>query len=263
MQQNYQAQAPELLSSPNTLRRTPPNVICRFACPIQDKELIQRAEELINNEYALSDTGKTLTSLRLDPGDALKMALDGELIFALDGENEDILLGTIQIHIKEESKKGLPNLQDNNRVAEFNSFCVKSDKKCQVENVNTLQVRVKVQHINDGNIQPRSSKSSSARGKGIGTALIRYAEDYSRSQGCSKMQIAILVPDLPFDQQPSYKQWLYEYYVKLEYVYHSTMDMEFVIDEETNQVVKDELNEMYKSLRLKMKCKVILFGKNL
>lgn len=250
---------------------TPPeNVICRFACRNNDTTLIQEAENTINNEYASSDTGITLCSGRLDEGDALVFAANKQLILALD-ENTGDLLGTIQIKIKDHDKtksskekgtKGLPNLSGVEKVAEFTCLAVKSGKTYLVENIKTLAVKVTEIESNASNEKSKNVEPSSQCRRGVGAALVRYAEAYAHSCGCTKMQLAIMCPDVAPQEEPKLKQKLQKYYLKLGYEHHSSIGLQFELDDEGN-VVKDEMNDMYKSLNQLVKCKAIVMQKSL
>ena len=256
-------------------RKQTKHFFCRLADPVHDHDLIQQAEALINNEYAESDTGITLSSRRLDPGDALELAKNKELIIAVDEQTEQEVLGTIQIQVKssndEQNKnsderttlrnKGLPNLSNNDPndlIAEFTCFAVKSDKNYTVHNVNSINVKVEMQSGENDH----QRIASSARGRGVGGTLVRYAEAHCQSLGCKIMQLAILCPDVPQEDEPSYKKWLRKYYLKLGYEYHSTIGLDFIKDK-NGIVIRDEVHEMYASLRQITKCKAILFQKKL
>ena len=79
--------------------------------------------------------------------------------------------------------------------------------------------------------------------RGVGAALVRAAEAYGRSRGCSVMQMGILCPAA---DEPPYKQWLQRWYLRLGYEHRETLALRFE---------PDEVHEMYDCLRQKVPCK--------
>ncbi|CAB9531850.1 Uncharacterized 37.1 kDa protein in transposon TN4556 (Partial), partial [Seminavis robusta] len=83
----------------------------RFAGLDDTSKLIEQARTMVNNEYATSDTGTTLSSERLRPQDIQQMVADNELLLAFDDDNEGQLVGCIQVKLKRATSKddGLPS----------------------------------------------------------------------------------------------------------------------------------------------------------
>lgn len=86
---------------------------------------------------------------------------------------------------------------------------------------------------------------------GVGSMLVRAAESKCRAAGCSLMNLGILCPA---DHEPEYKQWLFNWYLKLGYEHRETIYLRFE---------PDEIREMYSYLGQVVPCKYILFDKAL
>jgi len=230
------------------------DVRVRFLDNKDSEDLIHQAMDIVNNEYAMSDTGTTLTSPRLRPEDTRKMVEDGELMVAED-EKTGELVGCVQVNVKREEAGagGLPNFgngEDVERVGEFTCLAVRSDAVCTVEHVHTPRVAVRIAPAPVG---------TGRRGRGIGAALVRAAEAHCRRRGCARMQLAILTPA---EAEPAYKTWLRTYYRGLGYTHRSTLALGFEVDGE-GKVVVDEVHEMYEVLHQLVPCKAVLFDKRL
>ena len=158
------------------------------------------------------------------------MVQRGEIIMALD-EDSNELLGCLQVQIKTKesvnpNSRGLPAEDHEECLAEFTCFAVRSDGQ---------------------------------RGRGIGAALIRAAENHGRVHDCPRMQIAILCPA---DHEPEYKQWLQSYYLRLGYEHKACPRLRFQKDER-GVVIEDQLHEMYDPLHQLVQCKAIIMDKML
>ena len=232
------------------------DVATRFAT-LEDDNL-QAITDLINDAYATSDTGITLTSTRVELKHVIEMVQRNEILVAYDDNDNDTDIdmnepvGCLQVVIKtkdnndtdqpphdsqndeEEQKKqhdGWPvDEETTNKIADFSCFAV-------TRNI-----------YKDGKIR-----------KGIGTALLYKAEAYARSIGCTKMQLAILCPAA--DPEPRYKVWLQSYYRKHEYRYQKTIYLKYEIDDTTGKVIYDELHEMHEPLHQLVPCKAIIMDK--
>ena len=244
------------IAFPNSKNARPKhNVQVRLATLQDSMALLEQALELINNEYAKSDTGVTLSSTRVALKDVQHMVENGELMLAMDEStaNANELLGCIQVEVKgtkdSGGNSGLPDLT-NEKVGEFTCFAVRGATQNTVTAPFTQQVTV----------DEAPSPKTNVRGRGIGATLVRAAEAYVRQQGCTRMQLGILCPAQ--GPEPEYKQWLQEYYRGLGYEHNSTIYLEFEKDKEGNVVV-DQLHDMYEPLRQLVQCKAILFDKKL
>jgi SAM-dependent methyltransferase len=214
--------------------------------------LLEQATELINNEYASSDTGITLSSTRVALKDVQHMVKNGELMLAMDESSTNELLGCIQVEVKgtkNSGNSGLPDLT-NEKVGEFTCFAVRGATHYTVTAPFTQKVVV----------DKAPSPKPNVGGRGIGVALVRAAEAYARQQGCTRMQLGIMCPAQ--GPEPEYKQWLQQYYMGLGYEHHSTIYLEFEKDQEGNVMV-DQLHDMYEPLRQLVQCRAILFDKKL
>jgi SAM-dependent methyltransferase len=229
------------------------DVHVRFASFQDSLALLEQVTEMINNEYASSDTGSTLSSTRVALKDVQHMVENGELMLAMDEASTNGLLGCIQVEVKgaKESSRnsGLPDLTDE-KVGEFTCFAVRGATSYTVTSPSTQRVTV----------DEVPSPKPNVRGRGIGASLVRAAEAFARQQGCTRMQLGIMCPAQ--GPEPEYKQWLQQYYMGLGYELHSTVYLEFEKDEEGNVVV-DQLHDMYEPLRQLVQCKAILFDKKL
>ena len=192
-----------------------------------DASLAEELTRLINDVYGISDTGVTLGSPRLALADVKGMLARGELIVAeqelrgADGPDTmstplRLLLGVVQVEVKGEGvNAGLPATDAGARLAEFSCLAVRAF---------------------DGTDGPPTPR-------GVGAALVRAAEAYGRSRGCSVMQMGILCPAA---EEPPYKQWLQRWYLRLGYEHRETLPLRFE---------PDEVHEMYACLRQKVPCK--------
>jgi len=218
-------------------------------------DLVSRAMDIVNNEYAMSDTGTTLSSARLRLKDVQRMVRDRELMVAED-ELTGELVGCVQVSIKREDRGtgGLPNFGDGEagKYGEFTCLAVRSEVTATVKNANTRNVTV---------VKSPAPSGTGRRGRGIGAALVRAAEAYCRRRGCSRMQLAILTP-AKVEVEPEFKQWLRTYYQGLGYTHRSTIDLGFEMDEE-GMIIGDEVHEMYEVLHQLVQCKAVLFDKRL
>ncbi|KAL3921985.1 MAG: hypothetical protein SGARI_006557, partial [Bacillariaceae sp.] len=221
------------------------DVHIRLASPDNDAELIEQARNLVNNEYATSDTGTTLSSTRLRPQDIQAMVENGELLLALDPNNGE-LMGCVQVKFG----GGLPSDGSNDVTAEFTCLAVASDIAAAVNNANTQQ----------GTIDRTVQEGTSKRGRGIGAALVRKAEALARDQGATKMLLGIMCP--AHGEKPPYTAWLEGYYQGLGYDYKSTVLLDFEKDDQGNVVV-DQLHDMYEPLHQLVQCNAILYEKTL
>jgi len=238
---------------PNKPKPAPKHEVhIRVAKTPDDADLIEQARNLVNNEYATSDTGTTLSSTRLRPQDIQYMVENEELLMALDPETKE-LLGCIQVKfggsLPLDSRDDDKNKQKD-VVAEFTCLAVASDVAAVVTNANTQEVAI------DRTVKAGSSK----RGRGIGPALVRKAEAMARDKGATKMLLAIMCP--AHGEKPPYKAWLEGYYKSLGYEYQSTMLLDFATDD-NGKVVVDQLHEMYEPLHQLVQCNAILFDKQL
>ena len=228
------------------------DVQVRFASLQDSLALLGQVVEMINNEYASSDTGITLSSTRVTLKDVQHMVENGELMLAMD-EATNELLGCIQVEVKgtkdSSGNSGLPDLTDE-KVGEFTCFAVRGANNYTVTAPFTQRVAV----------DKTPSPKSNVRGRGIGASLVRAAEAFARQQGCTRMQLGIMCPAQ--GPEPEYKQWLQQYYMGLGYELHSTIYLEFEKDDAGNVVV-DQLHDMYEPLRQFVQCKAILFDKKL
>ena len=178
------------------------------------------------------------------------MVKNVELVLALDENNGD-LLGCIQVEVKgnrEGGNDGLPNLNEGEKKGEFTCLAVRSNTKNTVTHAKTQAVKV----------HTAPSQNSSARGRGIGAALVRVAEAHCRSKGCTRMQLGIMCPVV--GEEPEYKKWLQKYYLGLGYEHLSTLELAFEKDAQ-GRVVVDQLHDMYEPLHQPVQCKAILFDK--
>ena len=262
------------------------DVHIRIATTDDADELIEEARGLINNEYATSDTGTTLSSTRLRPQDIQTMVQDGELLLAFDEDNDD-LVGCIQVKIKYPTENdttnddgsssgggGLPTFgddddnndndqqkRDNNAiVGEFTCLAVSSNIHARVHNANTQNVTIERMERTDTDTTTSSSSRTDRRGGGIGAALVRAAEAHARNYGAVRMTLGIMCPA---EYEPPYKVWLQDYYRKLGYEYQSTIVLDFEKDPTTGKVIVDQLHDMYEPLHQLVQCKAILFDKRL
>ena len=226
------------------------------------EEFIESARTLINNEYGMSDSGITLSSIRLRPEDIRTMVRKGELLVAED-EGTGELLGCVQVLIKEPSSErsssedgaggGLPDdgEEEDGRIGEFTCLAVSSSYRTTVVRENTQQVSVE---------RTRDEAKPSFRGRGIGAALVRSAEARARELGAGAMRLAIMCP--AEGPEPEYKRWLRGYYLTLGYRHKSTIVLDFETDAD-GTVVVDQLHAMYEPLHQLVRCKAILFEKAL
>ena len=228
------------------------DVRARFASPKRDN--LQTITDIINDAYAISDTGITLTSTRVELRHVIDMVKRNEIIVAVDdttsgGSDADgtdaadsNILGCLQVVLKtsgnSEKKSDQAKQQDgwpvddelvNDKIADFSCFAVK--------------------RFND-----------TVRRSGIGAALLYKAEAYARSMGCKKMQLAILCP--ASDPEPEYKVWLQNYYSsKHDYQHQKTLYLRLDKDQETGEVIYDELHDMHEPLHQLVPCKAIIMDK--
>ena len=206
------------------------DVRTEFATPDIPASMVEQIKHLINSAYNVSDTGITLSSQRVQFHHVQEMVERGEILIALD-ESTGEILGCLQVQVKTKESSN-PNSQgyaldeDEERLAEFTCFAVRSDGK---------------------------------RGRGVGAALVRASESYARSRDCPRMQIAILCPA---EYEPEYKQWLQTYYLGLGYEHKTTQYLRFQKDEQGN-VVEDELHELYDPLHQLVAFKAIIMEKML
>lgn len=230
----------------------------RLACAETDPdELIEEARAIVNNEYATSDTGSTLSSTRLRKQDIRKMVADKQLLLCFN-EVED-LIGCVQVKLKQEDAGGLPSFGNGKEdsttkaevVGEFTCLAVTSDIQAKVRNANTPQVSIE---------RSKRRGDESRRGMGVGAALVRAAEAHARSHGATRMTLGIMCPAK--GPEPAYKTWLQNYYRKLGYDHKETITLAFETDDDGNVVV-DQLHDMYEPLHQLVQCKAILFDKSI
>ena len=200
-----------------------------------DESLVNEVARLINDVYAISDTNVTLASPRLAVSDVEGMLARGEIFIAeehvLSAEEPGIpvyassstaadlrpppqlprICGCVQVEVKGEGiNAGLPTATgDAMLVGEFSCLAVRSF---------------------DGH-------SGAPTPRGVGAKLVRAAEAHCRSRGCGIMQMGILCPAA---EEPAYKRWLCEWYLRLGYEHRETLMLRFEPDE-VNEVRSREL----------------------
>lgn len=94
--------------------------------------------------------------------------------------------------------------------------------------------------------------------QGLGGQLVRAAEAHARRAGCRRMQLNVLCPNVPPDEEPPYKQWLQRWYLKQGYELRSYLPLRFEppLTEGADNAV-NELHEMYSALKQVVPCKAI------
>ena len=231
-------------SNSSSGRSSPSAIRTRRLDPATDAGRAAEVATLINEAYAISDTGVTLASPRLALSDVEGMLARGELLVAEAceesadddaGGKRRALAGVVQVEIKGEGvNAGLPTATAGGEdesgggggggVGEFSCLAVRAF---------------------DGTDGPPTLR-------GVGAALVRAAEAHCRARGCAVLQMGILCPAAA--PEPAYKQWLQRWYLRLGYEHRETLTLRFE---------PDEVHEMYACLRQKVPCKYILFDKRL
>lgn len=188
-----------------------------------DQEFVEEVTRIVNEAYRYSDYNITLCTERIPAEEVVGMIERKELLVARDCTTGE-LLGVIQYIIKGTSTQpGLPEVGDGDQlVGEFSMLAVKMHQD-----------------------------SRSGGTMGIGSMLVRAAEAKCRAVGCSLMNLGILCPA---DEEPEYKQWLQNWYLKIGYEHRETLYLRFQ---------PDEIREMYSYLGQVVPCKYILYDKTL